>query len=198
MATQTVFEQQLSRQEQLDLKNKRAGLLIFQLSWILTFICLIVVNLWFRGQAAQWPPEGVQRELIIPTLSVLALVVSSYFGRKGVRAMKNNDLAGLLQNWRWTLLLGLFFAVAMGYEFLVVPGVVATADTSMYLNIYRLMVGFHHVHAMASLFYLWRVYQYGQRSGYGPSNFWPVEGGAGLWDFVTVAWVLFYGVLYII
>ncbi len=198
MATQSIFEQQLSRQEQLDLKNKRAGLLIFQLSWILTFICLIVVNLWFRGQAAQWPPEGVQRELIIPTLSVVALIVSSYFGRKGLRDLKNNDLAGFIQNWRWTLLLGLFFAVAMGYEFVVVPGVAHNDATDMYLNVYRLMVGFHHVHAMASLYYLWRVYQNGRRGGFGPSNFWPAEGGAGLWDFVTVAWVLFYLVLYIL
>ena len=37
----------------------------------------------------------------------------------------------------------------------------------------------------------------GARAGqYGPTNFWPVEGAAGLWYFVIFAWMLFYVVLY--
>ena len=189
---QQILEQSLSRQEQLDLKNKRAGLIIFQLSWIMTFVCLIVVNLWIRGQQTAWPPAGVQVSLIIPTLMTITLIASSFFMRRGVRALKSDMRDMFAANWRNGLALGVVFAIGMGYEFIAAPG------SGQYQNVYRLMVGFHHVHALVIGYYLIRVYQNGKAGHYSPAHFWPVEGGASLWDFVTVAWVLFYVVLYII
>jgi cytochrome c oxidase subunit III len=190
--TQKILEQSLSRQEQLDLRNKRAGLLIFQLSWIMTFVCLVIVNLWLRGQQTAWPPVGVQVSLIIPTLMTVTLIASSFFMRRGVRALKADVLDVFAANWRIGLALGVVFAIGMGYEFVTAPG------SGQYQNVYRLMVGFHHVHALVVGYYLMRVYQSGCAGYYGSTHFWPVEGGASLWDFVTVAWVLFYVVLYII
>jgi len=84
------------------------------------------------------------------------------------------------------------FAVVMAIEFVAAPG------TGQFLSIYRLMIGFHHIHALVIGYYLIRVYQNGQRGAYSATDFWPVEGGTSLWDFVTVAWVLFYLVLYLI
>jgi heme/copper-type cytochrome/quinol oxidase subunit 3 len=187
-----VIEAQLSRQEQLDLKNKRTGLLLFQVSWYMTFVCLVIVNFWFRGQATVWPPAGMEPEWILPSLMTLTLVVSSIFVRRGVKAIQAGDTARFLQDWRITLIGGVIFAIVMGYEFVVAPG------EGIYLSVYRVMIAFHHLHAMACLYYLWRVYRAGGAGAYGPTHFWPVEGGSGLWNFVTLSWLMFWFVLYVI
>jgi len=190
--TQHILEQKLSRQEQQHLRNRRTGLAVFQISWIMTFVCLIVVNFWIRGNSDTWPPAGVDIEKIIPTLMTVALIASSFFIRRGMRALKADDVTTFSNNWRYGLMLGGLFALVMAYEFIAAPG------SGQFLSIYRLMIGFHHIHALVIGYYLIRVYQNGKRGAYSSSDFWPVEGGASLWDFVTVAWVLFYVVLYII
>jgi cytochrome c oxidase subunit 3 len=184
-------EAQLSRQELQALRNRRAGLLIFQISWIMVFVCLIIVNLWMRGLSATWPPPGVQQlDFILPTVLTLLLIVSSFTARRGLRAIKADNHAGFVQNWSVTLLLGAVFVVGMAFEWVNVP------FSGQYSNVFRLMVGFHAVHAIAIAIYMWRVYR--QAGSYDALNFWPVEGGASLWYFVTVAWMLFYAVLYLI
>jgi cytochrome c oxidase subunit III len=190
--TQHTLEQKLSRQEQQQLRNRRTGLTIFQISWIMTFVCLIVVNFSIRGNSENWPPVGVAVEKLIPTLMTLVLVASSFFIRRGVKALKADDVTTFSSSWRYGLALGGVFALVMAYEFIAAPG------SGQFLSIYRLMIGFHHIHALVIGYYLIRVYQNGKLGAYGANDFWPVEGGASLWDFVTVAWVLFYVVLYII
>jgi heme/copper-type cytochrome/quinol oxidase subunit 3 len=190
--TQQVLEQKRLRQEQQQLRNRRTGLAIFQISWIMTFVCLIVVNFWIRGNSATWPPEGIAVEKLIPTLMTLTLIASSYFIRRGTKALQADNLPAFATNWRNGLLLGGVFAVVMAVEFVAAPG------SGQFLSIYRLMIGFHHIHALIIGYYMIRVYQNAQHGAYTPTNFWPVEGGKSLWDFVTVAWVLFYVVLYII
>ena len=99
--TQHALEQKLSRQEQQQLRNRRTGLAIFQISWIMTFICLIIVNFWIRGNSETWPPAGVNIEKLIPTLMTIALIASSFFIRRGVRALKADDVATFSSNWRY-------------------------------------------------------------------------------------------------
>ncbi|MBL8116508.1 MAG: cytochrome c oxidase subunit 3 [Anaerolineae bacterium] len=190
--SQKTLEQGLSRHELQDLRNKRTGLAIFQISWIMTFVCLIIVNFWMRSSQPAWPPAGVEVDVFVPTLMTIALIASSFFMRRGVKALKANAIEQFTSAWRIGLGFGVVFAVVMAYEFITAPG------SGQYRDVYRLMVGFHHVHALAIGYYLIRVYQNGRAGHYSPTNFWPVEGGASLWDFVTVAWVLFYVVLYLI
>ncbi len=190
--TQHILEQKLTRQEQQELRNRRTGLAVFQISWIMAFICLIVVNFWIRGYSETWPPAGVAVEKLIPTLMTVALLASSFFIRRGMQALKADNVPGFAANWRYGLILGGVFAVVMAIEFVTAPG------SGQFLSIYRLMIGFHHIHALVIGYYMIRVYQSGQRGAYSATNFWPVEGGTSLWDFVTVAWVLFYVVLYVI
>lgn len=187
---QSRVEQPLSRQEIQSLKNRRAGLFVFQLSWILTFVSLIMVNFWIRSKALVWPPVDVQLDKVIPTLMTLLLIASSVFVRRGAQAVKAGNSTAFSSNWRIAIALGLIFTVVMVYAFINAPG------SGQFRNIYRVMIGFHGVHALAIGYYLIHVYR--NRRHYGSRNFWPVEGGAGLWDFVTVAWVLFYIVLYVI
>src|SRR5690349_12593098 len=164
MTTQQALEQKLSRQEQQQLRNRRTGLAVFQISWIMAFVCLIVVNFWIRGNSTTWPPAGVDVEKIIPTLMTVALIASSFFIRRRMRALKADDVTTFSNNWRYGLLLGGLFALVMAYEFIAAPG------SGQFLSIYRLMIGFHHIHALVIGYYLIRVYQNGKRGAYSSND----------------------------
>lgn len=189
---QNTFEQDLSRDEQLRLKNNRTGLAIFQFSWILVFVCLIVVNIQLRWSFPSWPPPGVERlPVVLPAIATLLLVASSVFAQRGGNALHRNDVARFRSGWRATLALGLAFVGIMAYEFVTVP------DSGQYSDLFRVMTGFHVVHALAIGFYLWRTYRHALTVGYTIHDIFAVEAGVKLWHFVTVAWLLFFAVLYV-
>lgn len=188
---QQTVEQNLSREELQKLRNNRTGLAIFQVAWMLVFVALVFVNLQLRANAPTWPPPGVAKyDPLIPTLMTLALVVSSVFGHRGVSAIKQDDPGAFRSNWKVTLSLGVVFALVMGFLWMSVP------ESGQYSMLFRVMTGFHFVHALVIGLFLWNIYR--SAPVYGSRNFWMPEAGRGLWDFVTVAWVLFYVVLYLI
>lgn len=185
-------EQQLSRRELQDLRNKRTGLTIFQISWILVFICLAMVNLQLRGASASWPPPGVEKlPWLLPTIATGGLLVSAFLTRRGAQMIRQGDATGLVTNWRVVLALGAAFVLAMGFEFITIPG------SGTYSDVFRMMTGFHAVHALAIGAYMLWVLR-GAREGHYKTlaNQWPVEGAASLWYFVVIAWMIFYIVLY--
>ncbi len=191
MMQRGLTEEQLAAKAALDLKNKRTGLAIFQASWIMVFVCLILVNLQLRSNAVSWPPPGTPPlEPIIPTVVTLALVGSSLFIRQATRAVKAGQTAAFVSGWQVAMVLGAAFIAAMAFEWLNAP------SSGQYRDVFRMMVGFHGVHALVIGGFLVKIYQ--NRAHYGAEHFWPVEGAAGLWHFVVIAWVLFYVVLYLI
>lgn len=189
--TSDVMEPELTPKELQDLRNKRTGLAIFQVSWIMVFLTLILANLQLRNSAPTWPPPGVdQLNPVIPTLMTLALIASSALVRRGVRAVKHGDNAAFLSVWRIAIGLGALFIVVMAIEWITVP------TSGQYSDLFRVMVGFHGVHALAIGYFLLRVYRDGAK--YHRLHYWPVEAAANLWYFVTVAWLLFFATLYVI
>jgi cytochrome c oxidase subunit 3 len=186
-----LMEQGLTPKEIQDLRNKRTGLAIFQVSWIMVFVALIFANVQLRNTSPTWPPPGVdQLSPVVPTLMTLTLIASSVLVRRGVRAVKNEQHEVFVSNWRLAIGLGMLFVVVMAIEWITVP------YSGQYSNIFRLMVGFHGVHALVIGGFLVNVYR--RRDQYDSAHFWPVEASAGLWYFVTIAWMLFYVVLYVI
>lgn len=187
------MERELTRDELLAQKNRRTGVTVFQISWIMVFICLIVVNLQMRGNYASWPPPGVAGlEPVLPTVATLGLLASMWFARSGLKAIDNGQQEAFLAQWRLALGLGVAFVVIMAYEWFSVQ------FSGQFGAIFRVMVGYHAVHAVAIGYIMWRVYQTGRANGYSALRHWPVEAAAKLWYFVVIAWVMFYVVLYII
>ncbi len=180
----------------LRLKNKRLGMTIFQASWIMVFLAMIIVNWQLRFSYAQWPPEGVAPfDPLIPSIATLALLLSAALVRRGWRNLRAGGLQGFITNWRLAMMLGLAFMAIIVYEFI---NVSEAALATQYGITLRLMTGFHVAHALAILAVMLRVYRSGGRGAYsgGADAAWAVEGAAKLWYFVAVAWLLFYVVLY--
>lgn len=190
---QNMYERELTRDELMALRNRRTAVTVFQISWIMVFVCLIVVNLQIRSNSPSWPPPGVQGlEPILPTVATLGLLMSALLARNGLKAIGVGRQSAFASNWRAALVLGGAFVAIMAYEWTTVQ------FSGQFSSIFRVMVAYHAVHAVVIGYVMWRVYRTAQAGGYTVQRHWPVEGAAKLWYFVVVAWVMFYVVLYIL
>lgn len=186
----------LDRDAALRLKNNRLGMTIFQLSWIMVFFAIIIVNWQLRFSYAQWPPAGVAPfDPLLPSVATLALLLSAALIRRGWHGLRLGALNEFLWSWRLAMALGVLFMGIIVYEFMSVS---EAALATQYGVTLRLMTGFHFAHALAILAVMLRVYRSGGTGAYsgGEHEAWAVEGTAKLWYFVAVAWILFYVVLY--
>ena len=133
----------VDRETALRLKNNRLGMTIFQASWIMVFIAMIVVNWQLRFSYAQWPPAGVAPyDPLLPSLATLALLQSAILVRRGWQSLRRDHLEGFRLNWRLAMALGLAFMAIIVYEFATVS---AAALATQYGVTLRLMTGFHVV-----------------------------------------------------
>lgn len=178
------------------LKNNRLGMTIFQLSWIMVFLALIIVNWQLRFSYSEWPPAGVAPfDPLLPSAATLALLLSSVLVRRGLQALRRAGAGAFLMPWRGAIVLGLAFMAIIIYEF---ASVSDAAMATQYGLTMRLMTGFHVAHALAILAIMARVYRSAAAGSYSGAeqDSWAVEGSAKLWYFVTLAWLMFYVVLY--
>ncbi len=194
-----------AREAQQALDNKRLGILIFQISWMMAFFALVIVNWQLRFQYESWPPPNVQAMGVwLPTVATGLLLAGVVFARMARRAVMRDDAATMTARLVVTLATGLLFVGIMAYEWWRV-GQVDVANTQ-YQSVFRLMTGFHMLHAVVIGILIASVVHnalYARRQPaapdaihYNSQHFWMVEAVSKLWDFVFVAWVLFYVVLY--
>jgi nitric oxide reductase NorE protein len=190
---QESLERPLTREEQIALKNKRTGMTIFQISWILVFVCLVVVYFQMRSEEAVWPPPGVQPAALVPgLLATVALLASAVLIWRGLKVARTGDLQALAQQWTIAIALGVAFVVIASAQWATVPG------DNPYGMVFRVMVGYHLLHAVVIGFYLLTVLHSVRAGRMNIRDLWPVEAGARLWYFVLAAWMLFFVPLYLV
>jgi heme/copper-type cytochrome/quinol oxidase subunit 3 len=190
---QKAAEQELSRDELIALRNKRTGMTVFQLSWIMVFVCLFLVNLQIRANTGQWPPEGVARlDQVLPTVMSVLLLASGVTARAALNSLEANKKKRFFSEWRATWVLGAVFTVAMIVALLMIQ------DGGQYGTIARVMIAYHAIHAAVIALYMWQVEGRVRAGIVNARDSWSVEAGVKLWNFVIVAWVLFYVALYVI
>lgn len=201
-----------AREQQQAIENRRLGLLIFQISWFMAFIALTVVNWQLRFSYPSWPPPNVEAMgVALPTVATVALFASVLLARRARGHIAQDAAADFVRAWSGVIALGAVFVLVMAYEWWRV-GVVDVADTQ-YQAVFRLMTGFHSLHALVVGGYMvniWRNARHAQATEgreaseagdevvvrYDSDHYWPIESASRLWDFVFVAWLLFYVVLY--
>ncbi len=195
-------EEQAERERQQRLSNNRLGVTIFQVSWIMAFIALIVVY-WQLGFTEGWRPTAeLAPNPILPLVATIAILASGFYARKGWKIAEhtepkaiNNHKPDFQPTWMIAIILGLVFFGIMMQQFFALP---FGDDTELRFGmIYRLMIGYHALHAIVTIFMMWQVYRYGADHRYNSNNYWALEGTTKLWYFVIVAWLMFYAVLYL-
>lgn len=191
MHKQSSIEEQLRQDEALVLKNNRLGMSIFQVTWIFAFLCMVVVN-WQLRFSRNWKPEGTQEaDFLIGLFATGTLCMSTFLVWRSMKAIRQDNLSVFLPQWLGAIGLALLFVAVMFFEWVTI----AQPDTQ-YAQVFRLMTGFHMVHALVIGAYMMIVYFNARRGNYGADHHWAVEAGAKLWYFVLVAWFIFYIVIY--
>lgn len=192
-------EQRRKREERdaaLRLKNNKLGITIFQGSWIMVFICLILV-FWQMGFSPGWHPTPEQKPgLLLPTLATVLILVSAWCTRSALNMVKDDNVAGFKTQWLIAIVTGAAFFVIIVQQFFAVPG--TGIETEQYGQLYRVMLAYHGAHAIAIGIMMIQVYRYSLLGNYHKGNNWSVEATVRLWYFVVVAWLMFYVVLYLI
>lgn len=190
---QDSIERPLTREEQIALKNKRTGITIFQISWILVFVCLVVVYFQMRSEQVLWPPAGVQPAALLPgLLATASLLASTALVWRGLKAARAGDLGGLFRQWAIALALGVAFVAIAGAQWAGISG------DNPYGMVFRVMVGYHLLHAIVIGVYLLLVLRSVRAGQVSSRDLWPAEAGARLWYFVLAAWILFFVPLYLV
>lgn len=194
-------EEKLKREAELKLRNNRLGVTVFQVSWMMAFVALLIAY-WQLGFNEGWRPSTeLAPNPILPTVATAALLLSGFLARQALKIVESTEPkakvsleAPFRKTWLIALGLGLVFFVIMMQQFFAMPYDTEVARFGM---IYRLMIGYHAIHAVVTLFMFWQVWRFGADHRYHSENVWAVEGTTKLWYFVIVAWLLFYAVLYL-
>lgn len=190
---QRTAEERRAREAALALKNKRVGVTVFQISWIMVFICLVVVNLQIRSNFAEWPPVGTQAlNPLLPTLATIGLIASGILTARGLAALRRDERAAFIRQWQIALILGAGFIVVMAIEWVIVP------FSEQYSTVFRVMTAFHALHALVIGVLMLNVRSKARAGAYSADDNWDVEAAAKMWYFVAIAWLLFFAVLYVL
>ncbi|MDW8173343.1 MAG: cytochrome c oxidase subunit 3, partial [Anaerolineae bacterium] len=185
--------QRQEREAALRLKNNKLGVTIFQGSWIMVFVALIIVN-WQMRYSPEWLKPGYSTpDATLPSVATALLLASAWSARSALRAVKADQVAQFLSQWRTaTVLGGAFFLIMLSQLFALPP------EAGQITSVFRVMIGYHAAHAIAIAFMMVQVMRYAQArpKHYNANNHWAVEATVRLWYFVVVAWIMFYVVLY--
>jgi cytochrome c oxidase subunit III len=169
------------------------AMLIFVFTEAMLFAGLISAFTIIRAGAMVWPPPDQPRlpvaETALNTAALLASGVLLAAARRRFRRNRARARPPLL----WAMLLGGFFVVFQGAEWVALLGQGLTLQSSSLGSFFYVIVGLHALHAVAALSVL--VYAWSRlRHGWLASS--QLATAEVFWYFVVGLWPILYGVVY--
>ena len=170
------------------------GMLIFVFAEVMLFAGMISAFLILRATAAgAWPPPGQPRLPLEETaINTLALLASGFMLWRARRAFAQAP-ARAVRPLTIAMILGAFFVLFQGYEWVMMIGQGLTLQSSNHGSFFYLIVGLHAAHVVAGLSVLswawWRL-----RSGFLSSS--SFAASQVFWFFVVALWPILYFLVY--
>lgn len=170
------------------------GMLIFVAMEVMFFAGLISAFAIIRAGAIVWPPPGQPRLPIEETaFNTAALLLSGamlFAARRAFRRDRGRARIPLLIS----ILLGAFFVLFQGVEWVSLIGEGLTLTSSSLGSFFYLIVGMHALHAVIALGLLWLTWLRLQRGGLLSSQLAVAE---VFWYFVVGVWPILYLTVYL-
>jgi cytochrome c oxidase subunit III len=170
------------------------GMLIFVASETMLFAGLISAFTIIRSSALVWPPPDQPRlpiaETAFNTAALLASGVCLYLAGRGLARSREGARRPLLA----AMLLGAFFVVFQGVEWVALIRQGLTLTSSNLGSFFYLIVGLHALHAVAALGLLVSTWLRLQRGWLAQSQ---LATAQVFWYFVVGLWPVLYGVVYL-
>ncbi len=172
------------------------GVIVFLVGEAMIFMGLFSAYLIFRAESTVWPPDGIERELLVPGINTLILITSSFVMNKGTAAIKKNDQAGLKTWYLITALMGIVFLAGQIFEY---SNLEFGLTTNVYASSFYVLTGFHGMHVTFGVLLILGVLFRGRKDGHytSESHFGP-EAAEIYWHFVDVIWIVLFLLLYIL
>lgn len=172
------------------------GIFVFLFAEGMIFFGMFAAYLIYRAMSPVWPPEGVERELLVPTINTIILVSSSFVMNRGNVAIKKNDAAGLRTWLTATAIMGAIFLGGQVYEY---SNLAYGLTANLYASSFYVMTGFHGLHVtfgvLLILAVLWRSRKPGH---YSDHEHFGVEAAELYWHFVDIIWIILFVLLYLL
>jgi len=190
----------------LDNSKKRAkppvssgviGMLVFIVTEAMFFAALISAYLVIRSGVEEWPPWGQPRLPVESTaFNTFVLLVSGLLMGYSRKLLKKNNFP---EGRRWyglSILLGIFFLISQGFEWVELIEFGLTVSSSVYGGLFYLIIGAHGFHVLGVIVLLINTWN---RLG-NSKNPITAEGLLPLqllWYFVVFVWPILYVLVYL-
>ncbi|MGV0852802.1 aa3-type cytochrome oxidase subunit III [Mycolicibacterium phlei] len=175
------------------------GTIVWLSSELMFFAGLFAMYFTARAQAdGVWPPPPTHLNLVQAVPVTLVLIASSFTCQMGVFAAEKGDVFGLRRWYVITFLMGLFFVLGQGYEYIQLVHEGTTISSSAYGTVFYLATGFHGLHVIGGLV-AFVILLFRTRM----SKFTPAQATASIvvsyyWHFVDIVWIALFAVIYFV
>jgi len=173
------------------------GMLIFIVTESMFFAALISAYLVIRSGLDEWPPWGQPRLPVESTaFNTLVLLASGLLMAYSRALLHKNKI---LEGRRWlgiSILLGTFFLISQGSEWVQLINFGLTVSSSVYGGLFYLIIGAHGVHVIGTLMvllYAWNRLR-DPKNPISPERLFPFQ---LLWYFVVFVWPILYVLVYL-
>lgn len=178
----------------------RWGMILFIVSEILFFVSFFWA--FFHSRLApsiesglEWPPKGISsfNPLQIPLLNTAVLLASGVTVTWAHHALMEANYSQSVQGLFFTVLLGVYFSILQGYEYVEAPFCIAD---SVYGSSFYIATGFHGFHVLIGTTFLLVCLVRLINSQYSNEHHFGFEAAAWYWHFVDVVWLFLYLSIY--
>jgi cytochrome c oxidase subunit 3 len=180
-----------------DLQNNLA-MTVTLLSGSMLFTTLFMGYAVYRTSADVWPPMGIPRiSLVVPFLSTLIIMISSWFAYQVKMSVKASNLEKAHSHLNVTMFFGFGFLVAQSYLWFHMKQTGVFVATSGIFG--SVIYGFTWIHAihmilgLGSLFYLKVALKPGQ-----PNLLQKAINVEKFWHFLGVIWIIMFLTLFVL
>lgn len=142
-----------------------------------------------------WPPIGIQpfNPLQIPLLNTLILLTSGITVTWSHHSLIENNYTQALQSLLFTVILGIYFTILQGYEYIESPFTIAD---SIYGSTFFIATGFHGLHVIIGTIFLLVCLIRHYYNHFSSIHHFGFEAAAWYWHFVDVVWLFLYISIY--
>lgn len=199
METSSRVETTKELQRQPVIPNGIFAILLFITTEVMFFAGLISTYLVIRADFTEWPPWGQPRLPVEATaFNSMVLIVSAIFlYRANQSFIKEEEIAVVKKQVGIAFLLGVFFVLFQGYEWVQLISYGLTLTSSTYGGMFYLIIGAHGLHVLGGLlgvgYAYWR-FNGAEGASYKKEEFLVPQ---LFWYFVVGVWPILYYLVYI-
>lgn len=174
------------------------GTIVWLSSEMMFFAGLFAMYFTARSQADVWPTPPTHLNLYQAVPVTLVLIASSFTCQMGVFAAERGDVFGLRRWYVITFLMGLFFVLGQGYEYIQLVAEGTSISSSAYGSVFYLATGFHGLHVIGGLIAFVYILARTRMSKFTPAQATSAIVVSYYWHFVDIVWIALFATIYFI